>query len=46
MPLADLGRLTGMPFIVVIASEAIMKNTRRKNIVSIIGMISIRAFLG
>jgi hypothetical protein len=44
--LEALGRLTAMPFDVVIANDAIIKKTNRKKMVSIIGTISIRAFLG
>ncbi len=43
---AALGRLTGMPPCTVIARLAIMKKTSRKNTVSIIGMISMRALRG
>ena len=43
-PEAALGRLTGMPLNCVIDKVEIMKKTSRKKIVSIIGMISMRAF--
>ena len=44
-PDAALGRLTGMPRYWAIDKVEIMKKTNKKNIVSIIGMISMRAFL-
>src|SRR3989304_2105494 len=41
---STLGRLTGMPLITVMDMVATMKKTSRKNMVSIIGIISMRAF--
>lgn len=44
-PDAAFGKLTGMPLNCVIDKVEIMKKTSKKKIVSIIGMISMRAFL-
>jgi hypothetical protein len=44
-PEAAFGRLTGMPRYWAIDNVEIIKKTNRKKIVSIIGMISMRAFL-
>ena len=43
-PEAALGRLRGMPLYCDMDRVEIMKKTKRKKIVSIIGMISMRAF--
>src|SRR5262249_7113386 len=43
---AAVGRFTGRPRLMVMESVEIIKNTRRKKITSIMGMISILAFSG
>jgi hypothetical protein len=42
--LAAWGKFTGIPRSMVMERVATMKKTRRKNMVSIMGMISMRAF--